>query len=282
MLQDYQKSLYPGNILLQPVSEKPKNAFARGLTVARQFGIRRLMVATTAFLSQRIFGRWEMALAYPEFKELSKAAITRDQAITFAFSFKRYGISVRPFQVPTEISRFLQIVEREQPKAVLEIGTGLGGTLFLFTRVSSPDAILITVDLPPTLLGIGAPRWREKLYKSFAIKSQTLQIVRGNSHDMATFNAIKQLLDGKKIDLLFLDGDHGYDGVKKDFDLYSQLVRERGLVAFHDILPQKDDPANKVPEFWNAIRDDYEHTQIIEEGSSCGTGILFLGQKNAR
>jgi hypothetical protein len=37
-----------------------------------------------------------------------------------------------------------------------------------------------------------------------------------------------------KIDLLFIDGDHSYRGVKKDFDLYSTLLSEKGVILIHD------------------------------------------------
>jgi len=37
-----------------------------------------------------------------------------------------------------------------------------------------------------------------------------------------------------KIDLLFIDGDHSYEGVKKDFDLYSKLLKPNGLILIHD------------------------------------------------
>jgi predicted O-methyltransferase YrrM len=38
----------------------------------------------------------------------------------------------------------------------------------------------------------------------------------------------------KHIDFLFIDGDHNYEGVKKDWNLYGALLRKKGLVAFHD------------------------------------------------
>lgn len=37
-----------------------------------------------------------------------------------------------------------------------------------------------------------------------------------------------------KIDLLFIDGDHTYEGVKSDFDLYSKIMSERGVIMIHD------------------------------------------------
>lgn len=37
-----------------------------------------------------------------------------------------------------------------------------------------------------------------------------------------------------KIDILFIDGDHSYEGVKKDFDLYSTILSENGVILIHD------------------------------------------------
>ena len=37
-----------------------------------------------------------------------------------------------------------------------------------------------------------------------------------------------------KIDVLFIDGDHSYEGVKKDFDLYSNILSDNGLIIIHD------------------------------------------------
>lgn len=37
-----------------------------------------------------------------------------------------------------------------------------------------------------------------------------------------------------KIDLLFIDGDHSYEGVKLDFELYSKLLTEKGVIIIHD------------------------------------------------
>ena len=37
-----------------------------------------------------------------------------------------------------------------------------------------------------------------------------------------------------KIDFLFIDGDHSYEGVKKDFELYSTLLTDKGVIVIHD------------------------------------------------
>ena len=45
------------------------------------------------------------------------------------------------------------------------------------------------------------------------------------------FQEIKDL----RIELLLIDGDHRYHFVKKDFELYSQLVVPNGCIAFDDV-----------------------------------------------
>jgi len=37
-----------------------------------------------------------------------------------------------------------------------------------------------------------------------------------------------------KIDVLFIDGDHSYEGVKLDFELYSKLLNDTGVIFIHD------------------------------------------------
>ncbi len=37
-----------------------------------------------------------------------------------------------------------------------------------------------------------------------------------------------------KIDYLHIDGDHSYEGVKKDFELYSKIISENGIITIHD------------------------------------------------
>ena len=37
-----------------------------------------------------------------------------------------------------------------------------------------------------------------------------------------------------KIDVLWIDADHSLEGVKKDFDLYSEIMSENGIIMVHD------------------------------------------------
>jgi hypothetical protein len=37
-----------------------------------------------------------------------------------------------------------------------------------------------------------------------------------------------------KIDFLYIDGDHSYEGVKTDFELYSKILTDNGIIVIHD------------------------------------------------
>ena len=93
---------------------------------------------------------------------------------------------------------------------------------------------------------------------------------------------MKALLAGRQIDFLFIDGDHTYEGVKQDFQMYSPLVRKGGVVAFHDVVEHDlaHDPTGtcKVDVFWREIKQNYRNKEIlVEENQKCaGIGVLYL------
>lgn len=60
--------------------------------------------------------------------------------------------------------------------------------------------------------------------------SQYIVPVRGFSTDVvATVTT-----HAPRIDLLFIDGDHSYEGVRADWEAYAGLLRPGSVVAFHD------------------------------------------------
>ena len=63
--------------------------------------------------------------------------------------------------------------------------------------------------------------------KAFGLQDQVEPIVS----DSAT---AARAWDNTPIRLLFIDGHHEYDSVKKDFCLWSPFVQEGGIIVFHD------------------------------------------------
>lgn len=189
------------------------------------------------------------------------------------FSFNSIAELIKPMQVREEIEELLKILNSAKPKVILEIGTANGGTLFLFSRVASEDAIIISIDLPGGKFGGGYPKWKIPLYKSFEKKNQRIYLIRENSHKQEALEKVKKILNDKRVDSLFIDGDHSYEGVKRDFEMYSPLVRKGGIIAFHDIVPGPEENVGGVPRFWQEIKQKYKHKEIVKDWNQKGWGI---------
>lgn len=64
------------------------------------------------------------------------------------------------------------------------------------------------------------------------------------------------------IALLWVDGDHSYDGVKRDFAAWAPHVAPGGILAFHDSLSPRLGVARFLDELL-ASGDDYERLRVV-------------------
>src|SRR3984957_18739430 len=115
-------------------------------------------------------------------------------------------------QVRSEIEELAKLIQAAAPKRSLEIGTNYGGTLFLLCTLSPPGAKIISLDLPSGPFGGGYPRRKIPLFRRFPTADQKLHLIRADSHAPETKERVLQILDGEKLDYLFIDADHTYDG----------------------------------------------------------------------
>ncbi|WP_428388112.1 O-methyltransferase [Mucisphaera sp.] len=198
-------------------------------------------------------------------------------ALPFVFKAKGHFKAIAPRQNPSEIEALYLLVREQQPRTVVEIGTSRGGSLYLWCQAAHPQAHIVSIDMPGGSFGGSYPDCREPFYKAFATGQQTVDLIRADSHLADTRNQTAQALNHQPVDFLFIDGDHRYEGVKQDFQLYAPLVRPGGLIAFHDILPRPDMPDIQVHKLWNDIRDRYDTREIVgPEGSGRTIGIGCL------
>ena len=145
-----------------------------------------------------------------------------------------------PAQHREEFVPFLDLVRRRNPRRVLEIGASRGGTFFMLCQALDRDAQLATLDLqlPPVDV------------ETYGHGRQLLTGITGDSTDPAVRERVGKLFpDG--VDLLFIDGDHSYDGVKNDFDRFHDLLRPGGMVAFHDVVPDGEERTGTLKYAWS-------------------------------
>lgn len=209
-------------------------------------------------------------------KSQTALANTIPEYLDIAFKKSFSSFLIAPMQVRAELQEFLEIVEAEKPKRVLEIGTARGGSLYLFCRVVDPTAKVVSLDLPGGSFGLGYATWRVPLYNSFAASKQNLNLIRGDSHQEKMKDEVKQIFGDEKIDLLFIDGDHRYEGVKQDFEMYGSLVKKGGLIGFHDIVPGPEELSGGVPKFWNELKKKHSCEEIVSDWNQGGYGIGLL------
>jgi cephalosporin hydroxylase len=185
---------------------------------------------------------------------------------------------IRAVQIRSELAALAEIILKLCPERALEIGTASGGTLFFLTRLASPRATIISVDLPGGPFGGGYGPIRAWCYRRFARRGQKIHLLQGNSHRSEMLARVKRILRGQTLDYLFIDGDHTYDGVRSDFEMYGPLVRSGGVIALHDIAEHPPETGCEVSRFWCEIKHRYRHREIIADQHQgwAGLGIIYV------
>jgi cephalosporin hydroxylase len=191
------------------------------------------------------------------------------------------GLVFPSHQHGAEILPFLSLAASREPNVVVEIGTAQSGTNFLLGQALSSAELIIALDLRVH---------NHRLLNEFSRKDLQRVPIEGSSYDPATLQRVEQALNGREIDLLFIDGDHSYSGVKADYDAYHHLVKSGGLIAFHDIVDDHRTRfgsatsigyAGGVPMFWRELKNgklDQHSWEFIADPDQDGMGIGVLEQ----
>lgn len=178
-----------------------------------------------------------------------------------------------------EFIALLGLVRSLRPAVIVEIGTYQGGTLYCWGKLAQKTATIVSIDLPGGEFGGGYSEADAKRFQDYLQPGQTLHCLRADSHAVATLEQVRALLGGRPVDFLFIDGDHTYEGVKRDFNNYAPLVRPRGLIALHDVSVNMN-PDCQVHRFWQEIKPQYAHHELIDrDGFDIwgGIGVVVQG-----
>jgi FkbM family methyltransferase len=188
------------------------------------------------------------------------------------YSYKNYKLT----QLPSEIKSFCEFYNTLNCKNILEIGSLYGGTFFLLCKLSNLKGKKISIDYPfygEQSEQMKFRKTKEKM-KSFA---EDVHLIEADSHDLLSLEKLKEILNGEKLDFIFIDGDHSYEGVKKDFEMYASLLKDGGYVAFHDI---NDTTFHRdcncfVHELWNQLNIENKF-EFNSHGCAMGIGVVQI------
>jgi len=100
--------------------------------------------------------------------------------------------------------------------------------------------------------------------------------IQGLTGDASTLEALKKRLNGRPINILFIDASHRYSFVKSDFDMYHPLCEN--IVALHDIETGRETGAAKhgVWRFWETLKELSFNTETIYKD------YLFMSLRQCR
>jgi len=146
-------------------------------------------------------------------------------------------------QVYEEYLNLIYWVKGFAPENILEIGSR-GFSFFILSQFSTGKKVAVD---------------EENLEERFkmGMYDQDWKFFLGNSQTAEMRDAVRSFCP--KFDLIFIDGDHSYKGVKKDFNLYKELLSDRGVILFHDVDPNHifkgDLGGGDVWKFWDDLQE---------------------------
>ncbi|MEI7682658.1 MAG: class I SAM-dependent methyltransferase, partial [Betaproteobacteria bacterium] len=118
-------------------------------------------------------------------------------------------------------------------KAVLEIGSYIGASACCFGAALSESGggrIYCVDTWNNDAMSEGVRDTYGEFAANTAAYSEFIVPIRGRSVDVV--DQVRQLAG--HLDLLFIDGDHSYEGVKSDWEAYRRLLRPGAIIVMHD------------------------------------------------
>jgi len=158
------------------------------------------------------------------------------------------------------------IPQLENVKTILEIGTGWClSTIAFASALDITDGRMLSIDTHN----------RSNILRNYPDLTPRITQVVADSHNIEQCSNIISVNGFKTFDLIFIDGDHTYEGVKKDFESFVPFLNPDGIVLMHDIAltdPDKGVDSIDVDKFWDEL-DETAYSKFPIYASS-GLGLV--------
>jgi len=174
-----------------------------------------------------------------------------------------FGNGFHFWQYPNQFNYYLKQILQYKIKSYLEIGCRWGGTFIItneFLKLKNKNINSYACDIISM-----SPLLKEySQYNNFTYLNKSSFDLNGSDIE-------------NTIDLILIDGDHSYEGVKKDYEVSLQFKPK--YVVFHDTV---SDACPGVVQFWNEIKTkgkryyEYHDQYSSVDGNFLGIGLLEL------
>lgn len=194
------------------------------------------------------------------YKFLKDKKINKDKYVNY-FCLKYFLNKSIFWQNPYELNDFVKFLNnyKIEVNCFLEVGFCQGATFDVWASIFAESKKRIAID----------SSFECSLFKRINDKCF---FVKNDSHSQESLMEVKNILGKDKLDFLFIDGDHSYDGVKKDYEMYGDLVRLGGVIVFHDIAANR---CEGVMRFWQEVKNNKEYYEFICKNFTLGIGCII-------
>ena len=170
------------------------------------------------------------------------------------------------WQYPNQFSKYLCLLSEQKIQSYIEIGCRWGGT-FVLTNEYLKRVLFNSMKKSVAVDVIDSP------VLNYCISNNETQFIKIDSHSQE----FKNYMNNNYFDLIFIDGDHTYNGVKSDYEITKNSGK---IFVFHDII---NDVCPGVVQLWNELKnnenDKYNFFEFTEQYEDVwnSTQQKFLG-----
>jgi predicted O-methyltransferase YrrM len=179
-----------------------------------------------------------------------------------------------------------------KPRVIVEVGVDYGYSLMKWAEWF-PNAEITGIDSyvygdaeksEPCCREL-IRQWKQDQDRAFNSQMDNLLETQGSVElwKMDSFEAWRKWTETspfrhKKIDILHIDADHSYEGVKKDYELWGPLGNEGGCILFHNVGGSFIDSVGK---YFREVTTGMERGTQFDFNSMDhnGIGVIYKGGK---